>query len=120
MRLELRKALTQLRELADEIGHVVLAAERGPVDPAGLIILAIGVVVAALAVGAFVAGEQKRHALRQQQAGELIAAQPAPQREDVGIVRRSLGAAVGAQVVVGAVACGLGIGFVVIVLVAEE
>ena len=57
-----------LGQLADELGHVVAGlAERRPVDPADLVVLAIGVVVAALAVADLVAGEQERDALRQQQ-----------------------------------------------------
>ena len=51
------------------------------------IVLAIGVVVAVLAVADFVARQQQRHALRQHQARQQIAAQLAPQLENIRIVR---------------------------------
>ena len=79
-------------------------AEPRPVHPADLVVLAIGVVVAALAVADLVAGEDQRHALRQQQRGQLIAAQQPPPLEDRGIVGRPFDAAIEAVVVVGAVA----------------
>jgi hypothetical protein len=37
-----------------------------PVDPADLVVLAVGVVVAALRAGELVAGEQHRHAVREE------------------------------------------------------
>ena len=75
-------------------------AEICPVDPADLIVLAIGVVVADLRVADLVAGEQQRHALRQQQAGELVLAQLPAQRHDLRIVGRAFIAAIVAVIVV--------------------
>ena len=66
--LKLREASAQLRKLANERAHVLaVAVESRPVHPADLVILAIGVVVAGLAVTDLVAGEQQRHALGQQE-----------------------------------------------------
>ena len=53
-------------------GSSVSAA--GPVQPAGRVVLAVGVVVAALAVADLVAGAQHRRALREQQRGHHRAA----------------------------------------------
>ena len=107
--------------MADEIGKVLaFLAEILPADPADLVVLAIGVVVADLRVADFVAGEHQRRALRQQQAGELVLPQLAAQRDDVGIVGRAFMAAIVAVVVVGAVAIVLAIGLVVLLVVAEE
>src|SRR6266550_4714836 len=61
--MQLRKALSYPGHLADEIDQVVaFAIEAVPVDPACFVILAIGVVVAGLRVGDFVAGQDQRHA----------------------------------------------------------
>src|SRR5262245_8572892 len=55
---QLGKGAPQARELRDELGHVLaLAAEARPVDPADRIVLAVGVIVAILAVADLVAGE---------------------------------------------------------------
>ena len=80
---DLREAPPQLGEVADEIGEVVASLPRLlPADPADLVVLAIGVVVAGLRVADLVAGEDQRHALRQQQAGERVLAQLPAQRDD--------------------------------------
>ncbi len=112
---QLRETLAQRGEPTDEVGHVVVRlAESGPVDPADLVILTVGVVVAGLAVADLVAGKQERDALRQHQAGQLVLSQLPPQRDDRGVVGRAFVAAVGAQIVVGAIAIVLAIGFVVL------
>src|SRR5262249_6532481 len=111
----------QRREMADEVGEILeVIAEMIPVHPAGLIVLAVGVVVAALRIADLVAGEQQRRALRQQHAGELVAAQPPPQPEDGGIVGRTLMAAIVAVVVVGAVAIVLAVRQIVFLVVGKE
>src|SRR5215470_12129869 len=112
MRADLRKAPAQIGHMRDEIGEIVaLAAKPVPVHPADLIVLAIGIVIAGLGVADLVASEDQGHALRQEQAGELIFPEPAPYRIDVRIVGRPLMAAIVAVVVVGAVAIVLAIGF---------
>src|SRR5581483_3573994 len=76
VRANLRKAPAYRGHAADEIDEVVLlAADTAPIDPADLIVLAVGVVVAGLRVADFIARKQQRHALRQKQAGELVLAQ---------------------------------------------
>src|SRR5436190_58253 len=80
MALQLWKTAAQIGEMADEAGEVLGAvAQVAPVHPADLVVLAIGVVVAALRIADLVAGEQQRQALRQQQAGELVAPQLPPE-----------------------------------------
>ncbi len=61
-----------------------------------------------------------RHALRQHQAGELVAAQLPAQRDDLRVVGRSFDAAIGAVVVVGAVTVLLAVRLVVLLAVAHE
>src|SRR6185437_782005 len=120
-RADLRETLAQRGHVADEIGEVVaFAAKTFPTDPADLVVLAIGVVVAALGVADLVAGQDQRQPLRQQQAGQLVFAQLSPQRDDRGIVGRAFVAAIVAVVVAGAVAIVLAIGLVVLFVVAEQ
>src|SRR6187551_3622634 len=95
-------------------------AEIFPADPADLVVLAVGVVVAVLGVADFVAGQDQRHALRQQQGRQLILAQLAAQCGYRHIVSRAFVAAIVAVVVAGAVAVVLAIGLVVLLLVAEQ
>src|SRR5882757_6747047 len=107
--------------MADEIRKILaLLAEVVPADPADLVVLAVGVVVAGLRVADLVAGEDQRRALRQQQAGELVLSEPAAQHEDVGIVGRALVAAIIAVVVVGAVAIFFAVRLVVLFVVVEQ
>src|SRR5262249_408909 len=56
---ELRMLAAQFREAANELGEIVSGPpEPGPIDPADLVVLAKGVVVAILAVGDLIACEQ--------------------------------------------------------------
>ena len=120
-RPQLSKPPPQRGQLADQLAHVLaVAAELRPVHPANRIVLAIGVVVAALAVADLVAGEQQRHALCEQQAGQQVAPQLPPQLQGFRIVGRPLGPAIGAVIVVGAVVIVLAVGFVVLVGVAHQ
>ena len=73
-----------------------------------------------LRVAQFVAGQQHRHALREQQRGDEVPLLPLAQRDDVRVVGRPFGAAVPAVVVVGAVAVVLAVGLVVLVVVADQ
>ncbi len=91
-----------------------------PVEPGDLVVLAVGVVVAALRAADLVAAEQHRHALRQQQRGQQVALLACPQREHLGVVGRSLDAAVPRAVVVLAVAVVLAVGLVVLLVVGDE
>ena len=107
--------------MADEIGEVVAwLAEIVPAHPAGLVVLAIGVVVAVLRIADLVAGQHQRRPQREEQAGELVLAELPAQRDDRGVGGRALMAAIVAVVVVGAVAIVLAVGLVVFLVVAEE
>src|SRR5262249_26458276 len=121
MAADLPKASAQRSHVADEIGEIVtIALQTFPADPAGLVVLAIGVVVAALRVADLIAGEKQRRALRQQEAGQLVFAQASAQRDDGRIVARALVAAIVAVIVVGAVAIVFAVGLVVLLVVAEQ
>ena len=104
----------------DELRQVVGTAGQRPVDPARRVVLAVGVVVAALRAAELVAAEQQRDPFGQQQRGEEVAPLARPQGEHRGVVGRALDAAVPAAVVVGAVAVVLAVGLVVLGVVADE
>src|SRR5262249_50679685 len=91
-----------------------------PVDPADIVVLAVGVVVAVLRIADLVAGENERHAQRQHQAGKLISTKPLAQRDDGWIIARPLMAAIITVIVIGAVAVVLAVGLVVLLVVAEQ
>jgi hypothetical protein len=62
-----RQGLAQDQQALGELGEVPLVlADRLPVDPGDLVVLAIGVVVALLGAGELVAGEQHRRAAGQE------------------------------------------------------
>ena len=91
-----------------------------PVDPGQLVVLAVGVVVAALGAAHLVAVQDHRHALRQQQRGEEVALLAGAQREDRRVVGLALDAAVPRPVVALAVAVALAVGLVVLVVVRDQ
>ena len=91
-----------------------------PVEPADLVVLAIGVVVALLRARELVARQHHRRALRQQQRCEEVAHLPLAQGVDARIVGRTLGAAVPGAVVASAVLVVLAVRLVVLVVVADD
>ncbi len=91
-----------------------------PVEPGDLVVLAVGVVVAALGAAALVAGGDHRHAVGQQSVAIRLAALAAAQREDLRVVGLALDPVVPGPVVVGAVAVVLAVGLVVLGLVADQ
>ena len=97
----------------------VLLRER-PVDPGDLVVLAVGVVVAALRARELVAGEQHRRSLRQQQRREQVAHLPSAQLVDSRVVGLAFDAAIPRAIVGVAVVVVLAVRFVVPVVVRDE
>ena len=75
-----------------------------PVDPGDLVVLDVGVVVAALGAAALVAGGDHRRAVRQAQRGHQVGRLRRRRAVDLGVVGLALDAEVPGAVVVGAVA----------------
>ena len=117
---ELGKIAAQPGQFADQRGVIVFAAGLRPIHPANLVILAIGVVVAVLAVADLVARQQQRYALREEQACELITLSPPAHRENRRIVGYTFHAAIGAQIIVRSIAIVFAVGQIVLVLVADQ
>ena len=92
----------------------------GPVEPGQLVVLGVGVVVAALGAADLVAGGQHRRAARQEERGEQGADIGGARGGDDRIGDRSFDAAVPREVGVGAVAVALAIGLVVLVGIGDE
>src|SRR5262249_28321056 len=72
------------------------------------------IVVAGLAVAKFIAAENERNALRQQQAGKLIAPQLLSQSDDLRVVGGAFDTAIDAGIIIGAVVIVLAICVIVL------
>ena len=97
-----------------------LRLEERPVHPGGLVVLAVGVVVAALRAAELVPGEQHGDALREEEEGQEVALLPPPKRVHLRARRGPLLAAVPGEVVVVAVGVALAVLPVVLVVVGDE
>src|SRR3546814_4806413 len=84
------------------------------------VVLAVGVAVAALGAAGFVAHDDHRRALRQQQGGHDSASQPVAQVEDLRVFGRAFLAAIPGTVFVVAVLVVLAVGLVVLLVVGIE
>jgi len=111
---------SELDEIADEGQQFAILGFRVPGHPADFVVLAVGIVVATLGAAGFVARQEHRHALRQEQGGEQIALLPGPQRQHLGIVGRPFDPAVPAAVVIGAVAVILEVRLVVLAVITDQ
>ena len=110
----------QLDQALGEGQEALLVLAHGPVHPAGLVVLAVAVVVAALGAADGIPPQEHRHPLGQQQGGQEIALLAVAQGPDGRIPAGSFHPAVPAQVVVVAVPVVLLVGFVVLVVVGDQ
>src|SRR6185295_14539743 len=88
----------QLEEVAGELQQLLI--DRRPVKPCDLVVLTIGVVVAALSAPKLIAARQQWNASREKQGGKEGSLLTRPQFVDAGVVGRPLGPAVPGAVVV--------------------
>ncbi len=100
--------------------HVRVLRDERPVEPARLVVLAVGIVVAPLRAAHLVAHQNHGHADRQQRDGQKVLHLPVAKRLDARIVRRTFDPTVPAPVVVGAVTVVFAIGLVVLAVVGDE
>src|SRR5262249_31072271 len=91
-----------------------------PIDPTDLVVLAPGIIVAALRSQEFVAGQEHRHALRKQQSGYQIFRLAQAQSIDRRIARRSFDTAVPTVVEFGTVDLTLSVHAVVLSIIADQ
>src|SRR5829696_3390026 len=83
--------------------EVVIPCWERPVAPAEIVVLAVGVVVAALGAADFIAAEKHRRALGQEEGGQKVSLLPSTNGEDLRVGRRALTAVIAGDVVVGTV-----------------
>src|SRR5581483_11379611 len=103
-----------------ESGQFVVPVGVVPVDPAGLVVLAVDVVVPGLGASQLVAVGDHGYALGEQQGGQQVALLALPQREDGGVGGWSFHSVVPRPVVGLAVAVVLPVGVVVFVVVGDQ
>src|SRR5687767_15171448 len=120
MPLQDGEVLAERDQAAGEFEKDLLAIVETPIHPRDLVVLAIGVVVAALRAPHLVAGEEHGHSLRKEQRRKEVAFLPLAQRDDAFVVGFPLHAVVPGIVVVGAIAVVLAVGLVVLGVVADE
>ena len=112
-------AVAQRGQFLDEFDQPLAAFADVPVEPAGGVVLVVGVVVAALGPAELVPRQQHGRALAQQQRGQHVADLPLPQGVDGRVVRRPFDAAIPADVIAGPVLVVLAIRLVVLVVVGD-
>src|SRR5215203_5250681 len=99
---------------------VVIPRGERPVIPTEIIVLTVGVVVAALGTAEFVAAEKHRRALRQEEGGQKVPLLPVADLEDLRVGRRALMPVITGDAVIGTVSIILTIRPVVLVIVGDE
>src|SRR6266540_4388501 len=104
----------------EEPEQVSIGIEQAPVNPADLIVLAVGVVVTTLCPPELVAGQDHGGAGGEQENRREVPHLPPAQSIDFLRVGRSLAATVPAQVVVAAVGVPLAVGFIVLAVVGDQ
>src|SRR5208337_2349188 len=111
---------TGLNEQRDEPVNVGVPLNQSPVEPAGLIVLAICIVVSSLGTAYFVSHQKHRSAGRQQCQRKEILALTVAQLLDTWIFGRAFHTAVPAQVVGHTVMVVFAIGFIVFLIVRHQ
>src|SRR4030095_15568508 len=100
--------------------QILLLGRPLPVEPADLVVLAVGVVVTALSAAHLVPGVQHRNAEGKKDSREKVALLTRADGADLRVRRRALDAVVEAVVVVLAVAIAFEVCFVVLLVVADQ
>jgi len=118
--MELRVATPKRDQRTCEREQRAAVVVELPIDPADLVVLTIGVVVALLRPADLVAGAQHGNALREEQDREQVSLLPLAERANRRVVARALDAAIPAPVGVATVTIVLAIGLVVFALVADQ
>ena len=107
-------------EAAREVEQASLPLVQIPVDPAGLIVLAVGVVVATLRARKLVTERDHRHALRQGEGRQDVAHGSIAGFENGRIARRPLDPPVATEIVARAVLVVFAVRLVLLLLVTDQ
>src|SRR6266851_7040559 len=93
--LENRECAFQFCQCSNEIRQrLTFVVDLLPIEPADLIILAIGVIVAVLSPSKFVAGQEHRCSLSKKKYGEHITFLPLTELNNLEVIGRTFGAAI--------------------------
>ena len=104
----------------DEAVHVAVPFKQRPVEPTGLVVVAVGVVVAALRAPHLVAHQEHRRAHRQQGQRQEVLHLTVAELVDARIFGRPFDAAIPAQIIIGAVAVPFAVTLVVLDVVRDQ
>src|ERR1019366_7797886 len=115
-----RMRSTKGNHAAGEAVHFLVLLQLAPVTPTGLVVLAVGVVVAALRAAKFITAEQHRNPARDQQGQKEVLDLAFPQGLDPSIRRLAFSAIVLAEVGVGTVVVVFSVCFIVLVAIAHQ
>ena len=102
------------------VDFATVVIDRVPRNPAELVVLTVGVVVAPLSSPELISRRNHRHALGEEQGKKHVAQLPAPAAHHGEVFRWTLSAAVPAVVVVVPVAVLLPVCLIVLVVVADQ
>src|SRR5207253_9217340 len=89
-----RMFLAELNQHLRELEQLLFFSITLPIQPADLIVLALRIVISVLRSAEFVTTRKHRHTLRQEECCQEISTLPLAQLIDLGIIRRTLRAAV--------------------------
>ena len=93
--------------------NLLMLFKVSPINPTGFIVLAIGVVVAALGAAEFISAQQHWHAARNQQGQQKVLDLALAHKLDAVILRRSLHSIIAAEIFVCSVVVVFRVGFIV-------
>ena len=113
---ENRMLRAEMNQPFREFEKLLLFVGQTPAEPADFIVLTIGIVVAVLRPAKLVAAANHRHALREEQRREHVAALLATQRVDFFVIGRPFGAAIPRMIIIVAVVVILAVRLVMLLL----
>src|SRR5579872_917380 len=113
-------AFAESNHATEETEDIAMLFKQRPVEPVDLVILAIGVIIAALRAPHLVAGYEHRHPLREQKHRREVFDLAIAQRLNIGIIGLALRATVPAQVLVDAIAIVLAVGLVMLIVERDQ
>src|SRR5262245_26003676 len=117
---EQRMRPPKLNEMLEKPEQVGMRLEEAPIDPTDLIVLTVGVVVAALCAPELIPGQNHRGASGKEKDRRKVAHLPLTQPDDLRGLGRSLAAAIPAQVLITTVGVMLVVGLVVLTVVSDQ
>ena len=100
--------------------NLLMLFQIGPVNPTRFVVLAVGIVVAALGPAKLISAQQHRHPARNQQGQQEVFNLALPDGLGMGIVRRPFKAVIVTEILVCPIAAVLPVGCIVLVSVTHE